>query len=260
MIDTHCHILPGLDDGPQDWEESIRIARIAFYGGIQTIVATPHHGSQHYRNPAADIQASVNRMNERLKQAGVPVLVLAGQEYLLGEDYREEHLTGRLQSLGGSTPYLLVELPAHEVPAYFGPFVDYMQRYGITVVIAHPERNRQFMRRPEQMYGWIERGVRFQATAHSILGLGGRKVQAAVHEMCRHRWIQLIASDAHNTRTRGFQLRESLVRVRLEHGREFADLCEANAEHVLAGRDLVVADPVKPYRKRTLLGRIWGGS
>ncbi len=252
MIDTNCHILPGLDDGVETWEEAVRMARVASFGGIDTIVATPHHAKGSYFNPSLTVRSSVKRLNEKLEAAGVPVLILPGQEYRLQPDYRIAHLGGQLQALG-SSHYLLVELPNGGLPEYFGEFVDYMLSFGITPIIAHPERNKTFMRRPELIYDWLIRGVRFQITAGSVLGIHGRRVKAIASDMCRNQWVQLAASDARNTRTRGMQLREAMGRLRMEFGHELTERLALNAERLVRGRKLLMDEPVKPSRKRRFL-------
>ena len=252
MIDTNCHILPGLDEGVETWEEAVRMARIASFGGIDTIVATPHHAKGSYFNPSLTVRSSVKRLNEKLEAAGVPVLILPGQEYRLQPDYRIAHLGGQLQALG-SSHYLLVELPKGGLPEYFDDFVRYMLGFGITPIVAHPERNKSFMRRPELMYDWLVRGVRFQITAGSVLGLHGRRVKAALSEMCRNHWVQLVASDARSMKTRGMQLREAMGRLRIEFGTELTERLAVNSERPVRGRALLLDEPVKPSRKRRFL-------
>ena len=80
MIDIHTHILPGLDDGADDWDETMNLARAAVSEGISTLIATPHHANGKYTNYAKDVLESVRQANERLTAAGLQLTVLAGQE------------------------------------------------------------------------------------------------------------------------------------------------------------------------------------
>ncbi len=252
IIDTHCHILPCVDDGADSMEEAMRMARMAIHNGITTVIATPHHAKKDYFNPAATVEAKVQELNLRLQENDIPLQVLAGQEVHLTRFYKQEQLAGHLRVLGSSR-YLLVELPSRSVPDFFGPFIEDIKSHGMIPVVAHPERNLALLKDPSQLYEWVGRGVLFQITAPSLLGLLGKRIQATALSMCRNRWIHLLATDAHNTRTRGFLLREAYSRVNWEIGSQMASMLQSNAEALAKGGDMWIEEPVRPQRRR----RFW---
>lgn len=212
LIDIHCHILPFIDDGPSDWDESIRMAMIAVNNGIHTIVATPHHGNGRYENPAGKIREQVDLLNTKLQERNIPLTILPGQEFFLHADYQKDYEGGKLQTLG-ETSYLLVELPTKEIPIYFDEFIQYMHRNSIQIVVAHPERYAIFIRKPRKLAEWVDKGIMTQITAASLLGMSGRKIQKTTIEICKLNLAHFIASDAHNSLTRGFYLREGLRKI-----------------------------------------------
>jgi protein-tyrosine phosphatase len=252
IIDTHCHILPSVDDGAKSLEEAMQMAKMAIYNGITTVIATPHHARKDFFNPAKTVVAMVQELNLRLQQSDIPLQVLPGQEFHLTRFYKQELLAGHPQVLGDSK-YLLVELPSRSVPDFFSAFIEDMKSFGMIPVVAHPERNLALLKEPSQLYEWIGRGVLFQVTASSLLGLLGKRVQTTALLMCRNRWIHLLATDAHNTRTRGFLLREAYSRVNWEIGSQMVSMLQSNAEALANGTDMWVEEPIRPQRRR----RFW---
>lgn len=212
MIDIHCHILPQIDDGPRDWNESLRMAMIAVNNGIHTITATPHHGNGRYENPASKIIEQVKIFNDKLREKDIPLTVFPGQEFYLHEDYKQEFEQGNLLTLANS-PYMLVELPTRVIPTYFYDFVAYMLSKSIQIVIAHPERYSAIIQKPRILAEWIDLGIMTQITAGSLLGLNGRKMQKTAIEICKLNLVHFIASDAHNSVSRGFYLREGYYKL-----------------------------------------------
>ncbi|TCZ77506.1 hypothetical protein E0485_10980 [Paenibacillus albiflavus] len=208
LIDIHCHILPFVDDGPRDWDESLRMAMVAVNNGIHTIIATPHHGKNRYYNSANKIVEQVTILNEILHARSIPLVVKPGQEFYLSEDYKEQYEQGNLQKLGNSS-FLLVELPERNVPDYFDEFIADMYSRSIQIVIAHPERYSYVIKKPSILSEWIKKGLLLQVNASSLLGLNGRTIQKTAVKICKLSLHHFIASDAHNTMTRGFYLRES---------------------------------------------------
>ncbi|MCJ8010468.1 hypothetical protein MUG84_01775 [Paenibacillus sp. KQZ6P-2] len=235
MIDTHCHIIQGVDDGPATIEGALRMASTAVREGIDTIIATPHHATKRYSNPARKIQKRVAALNSRLKKNSIPLKILPGQEFRLTESYRSEHRAGRLQTLAG-TSYLLVELPSRGIPECFHSFLAYAKQQGIHPVIAHPERNLDIIKNPDQVLEWINQyGVRLQVTTQSLIGLFGEEVHKTASYLCRQRFIHLIGSDAHNTLRRRFYTNEGYEVVNRLCGSSYLQSLQHHAAQLIRG-------------------------
>lgn len=155
-VDLHCHLLPGLDDGPQQLDQAIEMARQAVGDGIRYVLATPHHLDRHYQNTGPVVERAVIEFQAELQRQRIPLTVFAGQEVHL----RDKLVATQSQLLGidAGRRYLLLELPHEQVPHYTAQVVFELLQHGTTPVIAHPERNAQIMARPEQLYDLIQQG------------------------------------------------------------------------------------------------------
>lgn len=198
----HTHILPSLDDGAASMKAAVSMARIAAGDKVGTLVATPHVIRGVFESGKEDILAATGSLNEELQQEGIPVRVLAGAEYYLEPDLPERNRFGQLMTINDTGRYLLVELPAEQVPHYTGQILYELQLQGITPIIAHPERNAGFIRSPEQLGELCSRGILAQGTAASFTGEFGKSIRKAAIDFLQHGWIHMIASDAHSDRGR----------------------------------------------------------
>ncbi|MWV43702.1 hypothetical protein GRF59_08635 [Paenibacillus sp. HJL G12] len=235
MIDTHCHIIPGVDDGPRTMEGALRMAAGAVKEGIDTIIATPHHATKRYTNTARKIRRRIDALNSRLKKSSIPLKILPGQEFRLTESFRSEHRAGRIQTMAGSS-YLLVELPSRGIPDFFHEFLSFARKQGLRPVIAHPERNLGIMANPDQVLEWIEQyDVRLQVTTQSLIGLFGGEVQKTAAYLCEKRWIHLIGSDAHNTLRRNFYTKEGYEMLNRLCGPSYLQSLQEHATKLILG-------------------------
>jgi protein-tyrosine phosphatase len=196
MIDLHCHILPGIDDGPPSIEDSLELARAAVAAGISKLVATPHV-SWHYTNDAPTIAQLTSELNDRLKSQGVPLEVLAGGEiamtYAIELDVREISAF----SLGGG-PWLLVEPPFTQVVNNLDVILLNLQRAGHRILLAHPERCPAFHHDPKMLGTLVGEGVLTSITAGALVGRFGGEVRRFALRLAHEEMIHNVASDAHD--------------------------------------------------------------
>ncbi|MGZ9583872.1 tyrosine-protein phosphatase [Paenibacillus marinisediminis] len=237
MIDLHCHILPGLDDGASDMGETLRMAAYAVKQGIHTIVATPHHRTRHHDNPSDKIREALQQVQNQLAQARLPIRLLTGQEYRLNAAYMQDLAAGHMQTLADSC-YLLVELPQSSIPVYFHRFIADMTAAGVNIVIAHPERHLSIVSQPSILESWIAKGILLQVTAPSLIGEYGRKIQKTAMWICKQRWAHLLGSDAHHIHTRQFHLKEAYAAIAKHVSVEYMEEVKRNAELVIAGKQI----------------------
>ncbi|MGZ4809523.1 MAG: tyrosine-protein phosphatase [Thermoanaerobaculia bacterium] len=198
MIDLHFHCLPGIDDGPQGWDEAVGLCRAAAADGVTRIVATPHVLRDRWVNDDRIARDTlVTRLNELL--GGEPQ-VFPGCEYYFSSDALELWEQGEAGPLTGlnRSRYLLLEFPATRIPDRAESVVYEMSLAGVTAVIAHPERNLVFAEQPARLQRFIEIGAIAQVTASSITGAFGRAAYSATEEFFRRELIHLVASDSHS--------------------------------------------------------------
>lgn len=255
MIDLHSHILPAADDGAGNLEESIKMAELAVEDGIRVVVATPHHNNGMYRNERESIICRVEELSAALSGRGIPLQVISGQELRLTERSMQELLDGNETLTINHSRYLLVELPSHEIPERLEDWLHEMQVAGIVPVLAHPERNKVLMRRPDVLRGIVEQGGLVQITAQSLAGGFGKQVRHTALRFCRDHLVHLIASDAHNTDTRPFLLTEAFRVIDSELGEEYRQLYLSNAQNVLDNFPVNTLFPVKTEKRRLFFWR-----
>jgi protein-tyrosine phosphatase len=195
MIDLHCHILPGIDDGPALMAESVEMARMAVADGIDTIVATPHVLELPY--PPDRIAEGVRRFREALRSAQIPLKIQVGAEVsVLLEPARLSPYTLH------ATSYILFEFPHTHVPQNAGQFFFNATLAGLKPIIAHPERNPSFIRRPQLLFDLVAGGALVQLTAESLTGGFGAEVRECATYLLRKGMVHFLASDAHSSRHR----------------------------------------------------------
>ncbi len=231
MIDIHTHILPGLDDGASDWDDTLKMAQAAVAEGITTIIATPHHANGRYDNPATDVRERVSRANERLTAEGVPVTIASGQEIRVHGDLLDAWHRGELLTLA-DTAYVLIEMPFSHVPKNMKELIHELGILRLRPIIAHPERNAEIAGRPRLLAELIELGACSQMTTHSLLGGFGRQVRQAAWTLCESGLVHLVSSDAHHPERRGFRLREAYGAIRERMGEPWEDYYKRNARCV----------------------------
>ncbi|PFG15103.1 tyrosine-protein phosphatase [Bacillus sp. es.036] len=252
MIDIHCHILPGIDDGAKDLNDSLEMARQAQSQGITRIVASPHHKNGSFDNNFQDILTEVNRLNKELTREGIDIEILPGQEVrIYGE--MEEDLDVDLLTVNNSGIYMLIEFPSSHLPRYANKLLFDLQLKGIVPIIVHPERNREIMEDPSKLYRLIKEGSLSQVTASSVTGRMGKKIKKFSLDLLSHNLAHFIASDSHNTTTRPFDLREAYETVEKELGMSIRYQVQENPEEMVQGR-MIDKDIPERIKKKKVLG------
>ncbi|MFD0826433.1 tyrosine-protein phosphatase [Neobacillus sp. M.A.Huq-85] len=249
MIDIHCHILPGIDDGAKSFEDSIAMAKQAAKEGIHTIIATPHLNSK-YDNRKPQILDQVEKLNHVLQEHGVGVKILPGQEPRIYGEILEDYQQNQIQTLNGSS-YLFIEFPSNHVPRYTERLLYDLQVKGLTPIIVHPERNSELMERPELLYQFVEKGALTQVTASSVAGYFGKKIKEFSNQIIEANLTHFIASDAHNITSRSFKMEEAIYLIQSKFGDDQVYLFRENAELLVNGENVIkeVPEPIKRKKK-----------
>ncbi|SHK76024.1 tyrosine-protein phosphatase [Desulforamulus aeronauticus] len=255
MIDIHCHILDSLDDGPQDMEVSLQMARNAVQDGITKVIATPHCIPEIYFNEKQAVIEKVEVLQERLDDVGIPLRVLPGMEVHLSLDVPQRLISGSALTLGDKGVYVLLELPMNSVPNYAGQVLFEIMLQGIKPVIAHPERNKEIIESPKKLQLLIEKGCLVQVTSGSLTGFFGSSIQQLTEEFIRLGWVDFIASDAHDLRKRPIMLEKARLAAAGLIGEEGAwGLVSGNPERVING-EVIRKKEILPYQFRGIKGK-----
>jgi len=207
MIDLHCHLLPGIDDGAKDLQQALNMARIAVADGIAVAVMTPHHLNGVYDNPAATVREQVATFSAELQRAGTELEILPGAECHLVPEISQELADGKAMTVADRGKAVMVELPVHTIPMGATSILEEIQILGLTPIIVHPERNAELRQKPERLREWVAMGCLAQVTAQACTGRFGESVRRAAHHMVTRGLIHFVASDAHRDHRRVPQLR-----------------------------------------------------
>jgi protein-tyrosine phosphatase len=209
VIDLHCHVLPGIDDGPATLEASLALARVAKRAGLTTLVATPHV-SWRYLNGSDVIRHEVDAVRAAVRAAGLELDIQAGAEIAvtrLGDLSDDELCALRL----GHGPWLLVESPLTRGEENLELVLDAVHQRGHWIVLAHPERSPIFLRDPLRLGALLSGGMLCSITAGSLVGVFGREVRGFALALLREGLVHNITSDAHDAVRRPPILRADIL-------------------------------------------------
>jgi protein-tyrosine phosphatase len=215
VIDLHCHLLPGIDDGPRSVEESVALARAHVAAGVTTVAATPHVVWDLPANDAALIARVTADLRERLRAEDVALEVATGAEVAVtrAAELDDDELTGL--RLGGG-PWLLLECPLSPAAVGFDHLARRIADRGHRVVLAHPERAPVVHRDPDVLRALLGEGMLCQVTAGSLRGDFGRTVREFTLDLFAEGLVHTLASDAHDAVRRPPGLRDALAGLEAE--------------------------------------------
>lgn len=205
MIDLHTHILWGLDDGARSLEESLGIARTALSDGTQVVAATPHVRDD-FPTSVSEMEARLAELRSALAAAGIDLDVRPGGELALDRLLYLNAEELRSFGLGGNPDYLLLEFPYDGWPVGLAERIFALRGEGTTVVLAHPERNRDVQDEPEKLRPLVNAGALIQVTAGSVEGHLGRAPKKTGLALVKNGLAHILASDAHSPDLRSIGL------------------------------------------------------
>lgn len=196
--DIHSHLLPGLDDGVESFEESLSLIRSFQQLGYKKLITTPHVMHDFYNNSSEDILSKLNELNQVLVAEGIDVKVEAAAEYYLDEYLLEKINDENFQLLTFGDNYLLFETSFMNQPFYLNEFIFKAKSKGLNPVLAHPERYAYLQSNPELIDDLITRGVFLQLNINSITGYYSKQVRKAAERLIDEKKIHFLGSDCHN--------------------------------------------------------------
>jgi protein-tyrosine phosphatase len=235
MVDIHCHLLPGMDDGADTLETSLQMAEMAIADGITHVIGTPHANSQY----KFDSELVRQRRDELQSAVGGRLTLATGCDFHLSYENIQDLQKNPQKYTLNQKNYLLVEFADFAIPHTMDETLHQLQLAGLSPIITHPERNALLRAQPERMYQWLHQGCYVQITALSLLGRFGSAAQSRAEEWLDADRIHFVASDAHNLKGRPLQLRAAFETVLARRGQTVAEaLFQANPLAVFEGRSL----------------------
>ncbi len=236
MYDIHSHILPNIDDGPHEMDDSVAMARVAQNDGTIKMICTPHHKDVTENHSISKLKQLFSEFKSRLKTENINLEIALGMENHISLDLPEALSNGTSLTLN-QTNYALIELPFFGKPNFIEKILFDVQLKGYTPVLAHPERLELFQNTPSILNEFVNRGMLTQFTAGSILGLFGKKAKNLTQRYLKEGLVHTFASDTHRpTGPRLPILSSAFKEVSSSHGEDIASkLFSENPKSIIDG-------------------------
>lgn len=249
MLDLHCHLLPDIDDGAKDMDTSLKMLEIAKKNNTRAIIATPHVIEGKWLPAWEEIVKGCHTLTNESRKFGLELPVYPGGEVALHMDILDMVKGPGPYCLNGGR-YMLVELPAMEIPGFTEDFFFTLEARGITPVLAHPERHPVLAKDPEIIVEWIRRGLLTQVNGASLMGHMGERAQMMAELLLARDMVHCIGSDAHSARRRTPDLSQTADRMVALIGMQKArQILTINPQRIIDSQDVEIFE-VQPARKK----------
>ncbi|TGE71814.1 tyrosine-protein phosphatase [Weissella confusa] len=238
MIDIHSHLLPGIDDGSENLDVSLQMARDAVADGVTHALMTPHHMNGRYVNHASDVIKLTADFQTELNNANIPLTVFPSQEVRINGGLLSALDDGDILTTDEQGTYILIEFPSDDVPAFTMDMLFQIQQRGLVPIIVHPERNTRLMKEPQLLYDMVSRGAYAQVTASSYVGTFGKAVTAFSEDIIANGLAHLFASDAHHIPGRKYEMTAAFDKLKTAYVSDLAKRFDDNAKALVNGERL----------------------
>lgn len=245
MIDFHTHILPNIDDGARNIEETIQLIQEAQKAGFEAIISTSHYMEGYYETNVPEREMWMNIIYQKLQEEN-----LAMKLYLGNEIYLSENMISLLEEQKASTindtSYVLFEMPLNIEPLNLYNVVYEMMQCKLVPILAHPERYTFVQQDPELIYDLIEKGVLMQCNYASIIGYYGPKAQIIIKKFLENNMVHFLGSDVHRPNTIYPRIPEILKKITQIIGKQkLEQLTSKNPKLVLQNKRIDFEEPNK---------------
>lgn len=239
MIDTHIHMVPGVDDGAKDLRMSIQMIQMAMHEGVNKVIVTPHYNLPQYRNE--NVAQQFYQLQEYIIAEKLNFEVFLGNEVYLSEETVMGVLSGQAYSMAKSS-YLLVELPYYHYYPIHQAMIQDLQDNDFRVLLAHIERYQAFEKNPDKLRDLVENGVYAQLSSRYIID---HKTRKSALDWIAKGLIHIVASDGHDVDKRPPLMKKAYEVVSKALGIDCAQLLfETNPEYIIEDNQLTL--PVFP--------------
>ncbi|MEC8628034.1 MAG: CpsB/CapC family capsule biosynthesis tyrosine phosphatase [Bacteroidota bacterium] len=200
QLDMHCHLLPGIDDGPESIEESLSIIQAMVAVGYQGAICTSHIFPEVYDNKADDMLRGVDSLQSVLDENNINFTLHASAEYMVDRQFIELAKAKKLLAFG-KKDYVVIETGFTQENPYFDEAIYEMQYAGYCPILAHPERYLYLSQSKsiEQFEKIIDKGIELQINLFSLIGLYGRLSKEVAEILLKNNFIQWIGTDIHRS-------------------------------------------------------------
>jgi protein-tyrosine phosphatase len=255
LVDIHCHLLAGLDDGPRTEEEAVAMCRLAYTEGVRMVAAIAHQNEYWDAVTPERIREVSQRLAQKLRELDIPLLVFPGAEVMAYPGMESAWQKGDLLGIAGRKEYLLLEMP-HDLFVDLSDMVKQLRQAGVRPILAHPERHDELLHEPGRIEELIEAGCLVQVSSQSLTCPLSSRSGQALRSWLRRGVVHLLGSDGHSLTRRPPKMLDAYRCICRWAGNAVADrIASTNGLAVLQGRPLHVGRP-EP-RPRRWFARFW---
>ena len=201
LVDMHCHLLAGLDDGPRTQEDALEMCRIAYEDGTRVIAAGAHQNEAWPANTPERICQAAQRLESQLHEKKLPLTTFPCAEVMVEPEIVEAWRRKELLSVASRGQYLLIEMP-HGLYVDLRGIVEDLVKAGVRPILAHPERSPELLHAEGAIEELIRAGCLVQVSAGSITNPGSRRDEHALKDWFQRGIVHLLGSDGHSPRRR----------------------------------------------------------
>lgn len=219
-IDMHIHILPGVDDGAENLEESKKMLRIAYNEGIRCMIATPHYHPRRGRESTEILKKQAMLVRKAAHEIDEHFRIYLGTEIYFGQDVLDRLREKQVLTMN-KREYVLIEFSPDDTYEYIRQSLQQIQLGGYDVILAHVERYSCITDEPERAKELWEMGILLQINAGSITGDGGRKIKRFVKYLMDAEMVFCVGTDAHSAKRRAPRMKKAADYVRKKYGEEY---------------------------------------
>jgi protein-tyrosine phosphatase len=243
LVDMHCHLLAGLDDGPSTDEDALTMCQLAYDDGIRLSAALAHQNERWAAVKPDLIRERVRQLADQLRAADIPLAVFPCAEVMVQPATVDAWRRGELLSVADRKTYLLVELP-HGLAVDLTEVITGLGESGARPILAHPERHPEFLHEPDRIERLIDAGCLVQVSSGSVTDPPDRREARALRDWFRRGVVHLLGSDGHSPRRRRPHLAAAYLQICDWAGEDTADrVCSTNGTAVVHGLPLRLPPP-----------------
>lgn len=221
-IDTHCHLLPGVDDGADSLEETKEMLKTACREGIRTIIATPHYHIGHCTAEVPELKKRFRQAQEAAREINADFKLYLGTELYYHYDAPAGLENGEILTMAGSS-YVLTEFPPRQEFSAMREGLKRLQLSGYTPVLAHAERYECLYGKTDLAESLTDMGCLLQVNASAVVGGQGGRTKRFIRKLMKEGWVHLVGTDAHGSTSRAPLMRECALYLEKKYGKEYAE-------------------------------------
>ncbi|MDI9509611.1 MAG: hypothetical protein QM217_07345 [Bacillota bacterium] len=221
-VDIHCHILPGIDDGSSNMEETLQMIEVAYNDGIRTIITTPHYHEGRFKNKVAEYEAALNDVKRQVKDKYPDLNLYLGCEIYYSHECIDLLDKQELPTMAGSR-YILLEFSPGKEYSYIKKSLQKCLFAGYLPILAHVERYKSIEQDIDLVEDLINMGAYIQVNANSIIGKSGGRSKKFTRNLLQRDMVHFIGTDSHNMNSRSPSIKKCVNHINKRYGTTYLE-------------------------------------